>query len=247
MTAEAVDLIGLFGTGKLAAAIADEAGSEAIWQIGRGEVPPVSTGGVAIDASLPDAVDEHLRWAVDTGNDLVIAVTGWPVDLPDLAARIDDQIGVLVAPNGSLMAALLGRLTAVLGAFAGSIHNAQGYILDHHHGGKRDAPSGTALALARAWQQGSRELPAISSIRAGHEVGHHVVALDGVHECLEIHHRVRSRQSFARGLLSACRWLRGRRGVFTMEAVAADLLDPLLRPLNSQDLATVTTLTRSTP
>ncbi|HEX9081156.1 MAG TPA: hypothetical protein VF768_02695, partial [Holophagaceae bacterium] len=110
--------IGLFGRGRLASAIAEAAraaGSPLAWQAGRGEAPggPVE---VAIDASVADAVEAHLDWALATGTGLVLGVTGWT--LPDLETRVGGRIGVLTASNFSLAVALMARLATVLGRFA---------------------------------------------------------------------------------------------------------------------------------
>jgi len=64
-------------------------------------------------------------------------------------------------------------------------------------------------------------------VRAGVEFGTHTVGLDSPSEVLELTHTARSRAPFAQGALTAARWLHGRKGVFSMDDLAADLLDPL--------------------
>ncbi|MEM8932344.1 MAG: dihydrodipicolinate reductase C-terminal domain-containing protein [Acidobacteriota bacterium] len=217
--------VGLFGRGRLASAVVDAA-SPVAWQVGRGDTPPpVDACDVVIDASIGEAVSEHLAWAIEHRVPLVIAATGWTDDA--LAERVGESTGVLSAPNGSLTVALMARLARLLGGYARTIDGAGGFVLDHHHAAKRDAPSGTALRLAEAFAEGSGDAPSVAAIRAGHEVGRHVVGLDAPGEVIELHHRARSRATFAHGLLAAARWLVGRRGVFTMDDVAAAVLDPL--------------------
>jgi 4-hydroxy-tetrahydrodipicolinate reductase len=94
-------------------------------------------------------------------------------------------------------------------------------IVEHHHAGKKDAPSGTAKALADLLrpsgegersgqgQQAGREIP-IHSIRAGSVPGTHRVILSGAGETLEIVHTVYDRGVFARGALRAARFLHRR-------------------------------------
>ena len=226
--------IGLFGRGRLGRAVvssATEREIEVAWQAGRGEVPGEG-GSVVIDASLGEAVREHLEWAVERGLPVVIAATGWQGG--SWVERAGQRIGVLVAPNGSLTVALFGRWARMLGAYAAQLPEAGLFLLDHHHEAKRDAPSGTANHLLGALEEGFRQsggtLPVISTaaIRAGHEVGCHRLGLDTPGETLEISHRARSRAAFAQGLLTAALWLRGRRGVFSMDDVAADVLGPLV-------------------
>jgi 4-hydroxy-tetrahydrodipicolinate reductase len=202
-----------------------EVGSEAIaWSCGRDQLPPALAVDVVIDASVGAAVESHLEWALASDTPLVIAATGF--SLPDLAERVGRKQGVLVAANGSLTVALLERLVRLLGAYA-SANQGSGYLIDHHHGAKRDAPSGTARRLAAAWSAGAGREPALVSVRAGFELGRHVVGLDLPFEKLEIDHQVRSRAVFAAGLLQAAQFVVGRRGLFTMADVAADRLDSL--------------------
>jgi 4-hydroxy-tetrahydrodipicolinate reductase len=231
--------IGIFGRGRLGAAVAQAASAapdlELAWSLGRDGVPaPVE---LAIDASSGGAVEAHLEWALATGADLVVGATGW--DIPDLADRVAGRIGVLTAPNFSLAVALLARMSGILGRFAQLDPDLDPYVLEHHHRGKADAPSGTARRLAeavlegcprkRAWTLGppAPDELAIAALRAGAEFGSHTVGLDGPAETIQLTHQARSRLVFAQGALRAARWLRGRKGLFTFDDAARDVLDPL--------------------
>jgi 4-hydroxy-tetrahydrodipicolinate reductase len=228
--------IGLFGRGRLGSAIAAEVGDGLTWQVDLGESPS-GTVDVAIDASVAQAVAEHVAWALDTGTDLVIGATGWT--LPELKALVRDRIGVLVSSNFSLTVALMARLSTVMGRFAALDPARDPYLLEHHHRLKTDAPSGTAKTLAAAVMAGcSRKTewtlaaPAphqlsVGVLRAGAEFGTHTVGLDAPAEVLKLTHTARSRAPFAQGALQAARWLHGRKGLFSMEDLAADLLNPL--------------------
>ena len=228
--------IGVFGRGRLGSAIAAEAGEALAWHIDKGEAPGVRVD-VAIDASLAEAVPEHLTWALETGTDLVIGATGWA--LPDLEARVGDRIGVLSSTNFSLTVALMARLAKVMGRFAALDPARDPYVLEQHHRLKADAPSGTAKTLAAAlmlgcprkteWTLGTPALHQlnIGVVRAGAEFGTHTVGLDAPSEVLKLTHTARSRAPFAQGALAADRWLPGRKGLFTMDDLATDLLEPL--------------------
>lgn len=240
MTAPGTEFrLGLFGRGRLGTAIAVEAGASLAWQVGRGETPP-GPAPVAVDASLPEALEAHLAWALATGTDLVIGTTGWA--LPDLAERVGGRIGVLTATNFSLTVALMARLATVMARFAALDPTRDPYLLEHHHRLKADAPSGTAKTLAAAVLAGcprktewtlTHPAPhqlSLGVVRAGAEFGTHTVGLDAPAEVLELTHRARSRAPFAQGALVAARWVQGRKGVFTMADLATDLLDPLFAP-----------------
>jgi 4-hydroxy-tetrahydrodipicolinate reductase len=231
--------IGLFGRGRLGAAIAAAAAAEPrvrlVWQIGKG-TPPAEAIDVAIDASHAEAVSSHVAWAVAQGVDLVIGTTGWQEG--DLAAQVGQRCGVMIAPNFSLTVALLSRLSLVLARYAAQT-GGDPFLWEHHHRYKADAPSGTARRLAAQIMAGcpqKRETtlgPAgphqlsIGVVRAGGEFGTHVVGVDWPEEIMEIRHSARSRAVFARGAVQAALWLRGKRGVFHFEDLAAELLNPL--------------------
>jgi 4-hydroxy-tetrahydrodipicolinate reductase len=233
--------LGLFGKGRLGTAIAAEARESLAWQVGRGDTP-ASKADVAIDASVAEAVEAHLVWALETGTDLVIGTTGWAI--PDLEARVAGRIGVLSASNFSISVALMARFATVLGRFAALDPARDPYLLEHHHHLKADAPSGTAKTLAAALMAGCPRktewtlgTPApyqlsVGVVRAGAEFGTHTVGIDAPGEVLELTHRARSRAPFAQGALVAARWVHGRKGVFTMDDLAADLLDPLFDNVN---------------
>jgi 4-hydroxy-tetrahydrodipicolinate reductase len=183
---------------------------------------------VALEFSVPQRVAEHTRVCRDLHVPLLVGTTGVDLEaravLEDAAARVP----VLIAPNTSIGVAVLDRLVALA---AGALK--EGYdveVSEAHHRLKRDAPSGTALALgeivARAHgnsladlavhgRQGSTQPRATGSIgfavvRAGDIVGEHTVIFAGAGERVELTHRATDRLIFARGALRAAEWLIGR-------------------------------------
>jgi 4-hydroxy-tetrahydrodipicolinate reductase len=96
------------------------------------------------------------------------------------------------------------------------------WVHEAHHVRKKDAPSGTALALTRGMVEvGFARGIDVSSTRAGFLPGTHTVGFDGPSETIELTHTVRERAVFARGALVAARWVIGRRGWFSMRDVLA--------------------------
>ncbi len=235
--------IGMFGRGRLGSAIASLGSDRIVWQLGRNENPPSPVGvEVAIDASTGALAEAHVQWALDTSTDLVIGTTGWSI--PDLKARVAERIGVVVAPNFSLSVALYARLSLVMARFAALDPGRDPYIVEHHHARKKDAPSGTAKLLAKTimkgcprkseWTlQGPGELKehqlSVSSIRAGHTYSSHIVGIDAPDETLELHHASRSAMAYADGALRVSSWVRGRKGVFTMDQFSEETLDSLFQ------------------
>ena len=228
--------IGLFGNGRLGSAIAARAGNDLCWHVTR-QAPPARAD-VAIDASSGEAVPARIEWALATGTPLVIGTTGW--NIPDLAQRIGDRIGVVTAPNFSLGVALLRRFSLIMARFCSLDAARDPYIVEHHQAKKHDAPSGTAKLLAatllegcprkRSWASGGPLQPeelSVAVVRAGSTYSEHRVGFDAPAEVLELMHTARSAAAFADGALSAAAWIVRKKGLFTMDHVAAAVLDPL--------------------
>jgi 4-hydroxy-tetrahydrodipicolinate reductase len=161
---------------------------------------------VAIDFSLPEAFDAALALCAARGAALVSGTTG--LDASQRAAMDDAAraIPVAWAANFSLgvavLADLVERAARVLDGWDCDID-------ESHHVHKKDAPSGTALALgARAGTGGAR--PRYASLRAGDIVGEHLVQFATAGERIELVHRATSRDIFARGALHVARRLHGR-------------------------------------
>jgi 4-hydroxy-tetrahydrodipicolinate reductase len=93
-------------------------------------------------------------------------------------------------------------------------------IVESHHDRKKDAPSGTALAIAGALDAGGMAVPGdrIHAIRAGDTVGEHEIRFAGPSERIHLVHQAVSRDLFAAGALRAAKWLHGRpAGSYTMD------------------------------
>jgi 4-hydroxy-tetrahydrodipicolinate reductase len=116
---------------------------------------------------------------------------------------------------------LLTQLVKRAGHLAASLEQFDVQLLETHHRGKRDAPSGTAMSLERVMaRELGRPIP-ITSVRQGHVPGTHEVTLDGPFERITLAHEARDRRAFADGALVAARWLAGRTGTYTMADVFA--------------------------
>jgi len=175
-------------------------------QFGAAELNGVPAFDAAIDFSLPEAFDAVLALCVARKAGFVSGTTGLQdaqrIALEE-AARV---IPVLWASNFSLGVAVLAD------AVARAARGLPGWdcdIVEAHHAGKRDAPSGTALSLGEAAAAGGAT-PRYASLRAGDIVGEHTVQFSGRGERLEFIHRATNRDVFARGALHAAQWLGGR-------------------------------------
>jgi len=165
----------------------------------------VGACGAVVDFSVPEASVRFAAACARAEVPFVTGTTGWSeVQRAQLSAAAR-KIPVFAAANFSRGVALLAHLAAE------AARRAPGYdaaIVETHHAGKRDAPSGTALRLARAVQDGRGTDAAVpsASVRVGSVVGDHTVIIAGPDERLELSHRAESRDLFARGALEAALW-----------------------------------------
>ena len=179
---------------------------------------------VVLDFSLPESTAVALKACLAAGKPLVTGVTGMDTALKEALKAAGRSIPVLAAPNMSLGVALLTRMAEQAAKVLGKDFDIE--IQEAHHRHKKDAPSGTALALGEVVSQargvpmpdkttersGARRPGTIgySVVRAGDIVGEHTVLFAGAGERLELTHRAQSRQSFAHGALTAARWIAGK-------------------------------------
>ncbi|MDE3045872.1 MAG: 4-hydroxy-tetrahydrodipicolinate reductase [Verrucomicrobiota bacterium] len=171
-----------------------------------------------IDASLPKALPDNLQAAIRTKRPLVVGTTGLSPEDRVLLEETAQHIPLFYAANFSLGMALLHKLTRET---ARLFHpQADIDLIETHHAQKKDAPSGSALALAETIQDSHPTGKALHlhSIRSGSLIGEHELRFNSDEEQLILSHRVHTRASFARGALAAARFLIDQPpGLYTME------------------------------
>jgi 4-hydroxy-tetrahydrodipicolinate reductase len=175
---------------------------------------------VAIDFSQPGAVEEICRAALQDRRPLVIGTTGHSPEQRRLIEETAKSLPIVFASNFSVGVNALFALTGKAVEILGNEFDLE--IIETHHVMKKDAPSGTAKTLAEILKQArksDKKIP-IQSIREGEVVGEHTVIFDGPGERLELVHRARSRDTFAKGALRAAEWVIGKpAGLYTMQDV----------------------------
>lgn len=176
---------------------------------------------VAIDFSFPEVVRTNVPALARRGVNIVIGTTGWQADEAAVRRAVSDAgVGVVAAPNFSTGVVLFEAIVARAAALFAAQKEFGVFLHEAHHAAKKDAPSGTALALKRAMQEAGLDRPIdVSSTRAGSMPGTHTVGFDGPAETILLSHAARDRSAFARGALTAAQWVKGRRGWFTMKDV----------------------------
>jgi 4-hydroxy-tetrahydrodipicolinate reductase len=208
-------------------AINEAADQQVVAEVDQGDALEALTGcDVVVDFTHPGVVMENLRWCVEHDLDVVIGtsgfaedrldeVRGWLVDHPD--------VRVLVVPNFSIGAILMMRFAAQAARFFASAE-----VIELHHAGKADAPSGTALRTASmiAAARAAADLGAppdatasalpgargatvddvhVHSVRVAGLMAHQEVLFGGTGETLTIRHDSLDRASFMPGVLLAVR------------------------------------------
>jgi 4-hydroxy-tetrahydrodipicolinate reductase len=176
---------------------------------------------VAVDFSIADAVQANAQSLAARNIPIVLGTTGWQASEPALRALAERHgIGVVAAPNFALGVNIFLALAERAGALMASRGEFGAWIHELHHAAKRDAPSGTALALKASLERGGyRRTIDVASTRAGSIPGTHTVGFDAASETITLTHAARDRSVFARGALEAARWVQGRKGWFTMRDV----------------------------
>jgi len=193
---------------------------------------------VVIDFSHPNALGRHLDEAVAQRKALVIGTTGLAAGQERAIAEAARVVPIVFAANFSTGVTLLTALVRRAAAVLGPEYDIE--ILEMHHRQKIDAPSGTALALARAAASGRgigleenmeaarhghtvrRREGAIgfAVLRGGQVVGEHTVLFAGAVEHLALSHRSFDRRVYAEGAVRAALWLNGKpAGLYGMEDV----------------------------
>jgi 4-hydroxy-tetrahydrodipicolinate reductase len=179
---------------------------DGIAQFASSELSGLPPFDVAVDFSLPEGFDAILAACVERQASLVSGTTGLEPGQREAISAAAARIPVLWSANFSLGVAVLNDLVE---RAASALRGWDCDIVESHHVHKKDAPSGTALALGASAERGGAQ-PRYASLRAGDIVGEHLVQFTTLGERVELIHRATNRDIFARGALHAAARLAGR-------------------------------------
>lgn len=222
----------VLGDGRMGRAIRERAaahGFDAVHVLGRSERDRIEAAlaesDVAIEVSTPDSAIDNAELCLEAGCPVVVGTTGWYAERDRLRLAVERTGGGLLwSANFSVGIALMRLLSEPLGHWLAGAPDFDVSLVETHHAGKRDAPSGTARVLSDAVEGAAGRPVPITSVRTGHVPGTHEIAIDGPFERLTIRHEARDRRVFADGALRAAQWLRGRTGWHTMDDMLRDAL-----------------------
>jgi len=230
----------IFGSeGRMGKLIREEAGDSVIacYDVippGIGSYTPVPEAvDVVLDFSLPSAWKDLDRLLDTTSAALVTGTTGLGPSEKEMLISWSGERAVFSSSNMSIGIYVLGKLLATAGQMLAEDFDLE--IVECHHAGKVDSPSGTALALNDIWKKnggGNRETlgrsgktgprphdeTGIHSIRGGDVAGDHQLHLLGKGERLLLAHMATGRSTFATGALKAAEFVIGKTpGLYSMD------------------------------
>jgi 4-hydroxy-tetrahydrodipicolinate reductase len=215
--------IALHGYGKMGQTIervAAAAGHEVVCVLDLDRRDPLAGAEVLIDFSHASALDDALSVACYNKLPLVIGTTGWNDRAAEVKKRIEDAgIGCVYASNFSPGANVTFALARTAGELFARFPQYAAGMEERHHSQKKDAPSGTALKIASEVREGSggKLDPPIAASRVGAEFGLHTLFFDSADDLVELSHRARGREGFARGAVFAAELVATRRGFFRFD------------------------------
>ncbi|GAC25235.1 4-hydroxy-tetrahydrodipicolinate reductase [Paraglaciecola mesophila] len=193
---------------------------------------------IVIDFTLPEALEANLALCVQQKKPVVIGTTGLNQQQKDALQRASQHIPIVFAANYSIGVNLLLNLARQTARVMGDTADIE--IIEGHHRFKKDAPSGTAVAIGeviadelgrdlstcavygREGDTGERDHKTIgfATIRAGDIVGEHTALFADIGERIELTHKASSRLTFANGAVKAAVWLKNKpAGLYDMQDV----------------------------
>jgi 4-hydroxy-tetrahydrodipicolinate reductase len=191
----------------------------------------LSNADVAIDFSVPTAAVSNISSCFHANVPVISGTTGWLEHYDEMLALCTAKNGAFISSsNFSLGVNIFFELNEYLAKIMSKFDNYTVEMEEIHHTQKLDAPSGTAISLAKGVIENSKytnwtlESPEANQIhidtkRIGTVPGTHTVTYNSVVDSIEIKHTAHNREGFALGAVIAAEWIVGKQGVFTMKDV----------------------------
>jgi 4-hydroxy-tetrahydrodipicolinate reductase len=222
-------LLGQGKTGSLVAEVAAERGhhTQVITEIeneGGAWLTPenLRDADAVIDFTTPEAVLANIAGCVVGGKPMVVATTGWYGELDRVRQEVERAgTGFVFGANFSYGVNLFFQIARA--AAPALQHGYTGHVTERHHIHKKDAPSGTAVALQRVLAQASGVQPEITSEREGDLAGIHTLELQSGGDRIVLTHEAQSRRAFAEGAVLAAEWIVGKTGFFDFRDIFGQL------------------------
>lgn len=191
----------------------------------------LSTADVAIDFSVPTAAVANISSCFHANVPVVSGTTGWLEHYDEMEALCNEKKGGFISSsNFSLGVNIFFELNEYLAKIMAQFDSYKVSMEEIHHTQKLDAPSGTAISLAKGviensnysrWtmENANTEEIYIEAKRIGDVPGTHTVTYDSTVDSIELKHTANNREGFALGAVIAAEWLAGKKGIYTMKDV----------------------------
>ena len=177
---------------------------------------------VVIDFTTPDAVLPNINACLRAKKAMVVGTTGWYAEMERIRSAVEESgTGFVFAANFSYGVNLF--LQIVQAAAPALAHDYRAHITERHHIHKKDAPSGTAVAIQRVLAQASGVLADIASEREGDVAGIHTLELASGGDRIVLSHEVKSRRTFAEGAMLATEWVAEKTGFYDFKDIFGQL------------------------
>ncbi len=181
---------------------------------------------VAVEFTRPDVAVENLQKLANMGVATVCGTTGWFAELDRVKKDFEKNgNGLVWGANFSVGLNLFREVVAEAARRFAREESYGAWGWEIHHAAKKDAPSGTLLALAEDMKRNgyAREI-SLSANRAGAVPGTHEIGFDSAEDTITIRHAARSREGFARGALRAANWVIGKKGAYEFREILHELV-----------------------
>lgn len=177
-----------------------------------------------IDFTAPHCVMAHIEACAKAGKNMVVGTTGWYKEIDSVRRLIERHgTGFVYAPNFSVGVNLFLEIACT--AASALRHDYSGQIFERHHVHKKDAPSGTAIAIQNVIREagGHGHEVEITSFREGEVVGLHEVVFESPADRIYLCHDAKSRRGFAEGAVRAAEWLAPKKGFYDFKDIWQEL------------------------
>jgi len=227
-----IALLGYGKMGKVIERIALERGHEIVLKkSGKDSFKGLENADVAIDFSIPDAAVTNISTCLNSNMPVISGTTGWLESYDKMVSLCEEKNGAFIyGSNFSLGVNIFFELNNQLAKIMSKFDQYKVAMEEIHHTQKLDAPSGTAITLAKgiidnsdysswALENAKEDEILIDAKRIENVPGTHTVSYNSVVDSIEIKHTAHNREGFALGAVIAAEWILDKKGIFTMKDV----------------------------
>ena len=227
-----IALLGYGKMGKVIEKIAISRGHEIVLRKDASEsFDGLANADVAIDFSTPESAVENISECLEQGIPVISGTTGWLEHYHKVAELCEQQNGAFIyGSNFSLGVNLFFEINKMVAKMMRGFPQYSIGMEETHHTEKKDAPSGTAISLAKdiidnsdysSWALANAKSDEIliDAKRIENVPGTHIITYNSSEDSIELKHTAHNREGFAFGAVLAAEWLQGKQGIFTMKDV----------------------------